>query len=97
MKWKYESECESVLYGNGDESFWDYFSVTDCEGSEVAKVEFEPHAKLIAAAPDLLEALREILQIGEVYHSSIEAKHPLHDFESWKMKADAAINKALGE
>lgn len=54
-------------------------------------------ANLIAAAPELLEALQEILQIGDIHHSAIEAKHPLHDFESWEMKARAAIKKALGE
>lgn len=89
MNWKHERYCESFMHGNGDESFWDYFSVTDQDENEVAKVDDEKNANLIAAAPELLEALQYLTHaLG--YGSSM-------DVAKGKELAELAINKALGE
>ena len=50
----------------------------------------EANARLIAAAPDLLEALREI------FHDAKQGAIPNDDDEWWK-KASTAIAKATGE
>ena len=49
------------------------------------------------AAPELLEALEELLSIGSVFISAIEANDPSVDFENWEAKARAAIARARGE
>jgi hypothetical protein len=49
------------------------------------------------AAPDLLEALEELLSISSVFISAIEASDPSVDFEKWEAKARAAIARARGE
>jgi hypothetical protein len=59
--------------------------------------DFQKNARLIAAAPELLEALEELLSIGSVFISAIEANDPSVDFENWEAKARAAIAKARGE
>ena len=56
------------------------------------------NAFLIAAAPDLLEALEDLFKIGSVFTSAIESIDPYSgDFEKWEVKARAAIAKAKGE
>lgn len=55
------------------------------------------NARLISAAPDLLEALEELLSIGSVFISAIEANDPSVDFENWEAKARTAIARARGE
>lgn len=62
----------------------------------------EANARLIAAAPDLLEALEQLFRIGDVYRSAIE--HDAYgeygskmDLEQWTDLAKAAIAKARGE
>jgi len=57
----------------------------------------EADAHLISAAPELLEALEELLSIGSVFISAIEANDPSVDFENWETKARAAIARARGE
>lgn len=51
---------------------------------------------LMAAAPAMLEVLNELFAIGDVYHSTIDAKDFNTDFETWATKAKAAIAKATG-
>ena len=66
------------------------------EREQIAKVwmmrggEGKANARLIAAAPDLLEALREI------FHDVKQGAIPNDDDEWWK-KASTAIAKATGE
>jgi hypothetical protein len=75
-----DSESETIIiYGNEDE-----VSGVRGQSKEVA----EANARLIAAAPELLEVLVEILPIAE---TMINSNHP-----TWK-KAKSAIAKATGE
>lgn len=48
-------------------------------------------ARLIAAAPELLEALRGLLSEAN------SASKPLHEYSEWSNKARSAIAKATGE
>lgn len=56
----------------------------------------EADAHLISAAPDLLEAMEQLFEIGQIFASAIEKNHPSADFESWSEKAKSAIAKAKG-
>jgi hypothetical protein len=58
----------------------------------VMAVESLPNARLISAAPDLLEALSEAIDALDASRG-IEA-YP--DFQAWEAKARAAIAKATG-
>lgn len=60
--------------------------------------EREANARLISAAPDLLESLESLFEIGDVFGSAIEHKDPhCQSFDEWSDKARAAIAKARGE
>lgn len=96
MNWKHERYCESFMYGDGDESFWDYFSVTDQDENEVAKVDDEENANLISAAPELLAALRDIVGASTPFHSALEIDQEF-DGEALYSNAVKAIKKATGE
>ena len=76
---------------------WDGWSVEDATGAVVCDAHGsqlngrrEANARLIAAAPELLEALREI------FHDVKQGAIPNDDDEWWK-KASTAIAKATGE
>lgn len=57
--------------------------------------EQEANANLIAAAPDLLEALRDLLaHEGEISYSGIGTEHNSEALEAAKIKARAAIGRA---
>lgn len=86
--WSYDCDCDVMWDGEG-ESHWEYFTVHDEKGREVARCDTEYHAKLIVALPELLEALKLILS----YHD--DGNCVLHK-EDVSM-ARSAINKALGE
>lgn len=77
--WHYDDELDGV-YSKG--------------GQFVCDVTDKNNATLIAAAPELLEALRQLRDYAEdvcaVSSSDCHKEHPL-------MLATAAINKALGE
>ena len=66
------------------------------ESYETAKA----NANLIAAAPDLLDALEKVLAMGITFHSAIEENidyDGIVDFEAWGKEARAAIAKSRGE
>lgn len=87
--YEYRNEC---FYSGDNESFAEWFVINDKDGKEVVgelnNIEDEKLASLIAAAPELLEALQNILDPMTTYlpSTSEESKN------AW-----AAINKALGE
>ena len=59
--------------------------------------EAEANARLIAAAPDMYEALRELVNSEcSFFNSAIESDH-LFDFIEWRDRAILAIRKATGE
>ncbi len=69
---------------------WLIVSTSDEEG-RYGGIETEANARLIAAAPDLLEALRTLVSMAESFPSELHKDHP--DV----IEALAAIAKATGE
>ena len=57
----------------------------------------EANARLIAAAPDLLEVVKSLLECGDFFTSAIEAKNHSVDFEELEVFARAVVSKATGE
>lgn len=91
--WAYSNDT-----GPSDDYFWEFFEIVDSKHNEIARAEHKSDAKLIAAAPSLLEALQGLL---EVTKAAIKAR-------DWKVDgacdpdlaffhAYQAINKALGD
>jgi hypothetical protein len=66
-------------------------AMLDCEFSEETEDVLTANAHLIAAAPDLLAALREIVAAVEV--GDVDGFSPSGD---WFREAKAALNKATG-
>lgn len=64
--------------------------------NEQVTAENEANARLIAAAPDLLEALKEILAAGESYVDSADEVKAMLRFGRANDAARAAIAKAEG-
>jgi hypothetical protein len=60
-------------------------------GEHGLNLEADANARLIAAAPELLETLEAVLK-----HASLDPNH-LHKFGADYQRAQAAIAKALGE
>ena len=79
--WRY---CYSNDVGPDDEYFIEFFEVVNPLGDVIARVDEKPDASLIAATPELLEALRQL------------CADELHTQEKWD-NARAAIAKATGE
>lgn len=78
-------------------------SVEDGNGYFIAEVDFglaqKANARLIAAAPELLEALKELVKANEDHNESVSKV--IGELPGWKDsyldKARSAIAKALGE
>lgn len=87
--WKVEGTTvyalESDGFRGGREVFRNRFSALVQGYRNTPKEELEANARLMAAAPDLLEALRRMVE----YHDNL-------NFEDIAL-AEAAIKKALGE
>lgn len=72
-------------------------------GNTVADLRYKNGAndgRLIAAAPDLYEALEAILNAGSFHHSAIEIDTHAHNYkdgEQLEAQARAAMSKARGE
>ncbi len=70
--------------GPYDDYFVEFFEVTSEDGTKIAQVEEEKDARLICAAPDLLEALQGFITWPAATNWNTE-------------KARIAIAKAMGE
>lgn len=107
--WEYEWST-SPYYSDGEVISGDKKIAIVCgsnygewrDADDCGEAEFQANAALIAAAPDLLEALEQLFRIGDVYPSAIE--HDAYgeeggkmDLEQWTDLAKAAIAKARGE
>jgi hypothetical protein len=81
--WQYGTENEGYFIANGELR------------PDIAKqIQSEADASLIAAAPDLLEAVQSFLNWSDsVYYGEDTSR----ELENAKDKARAAINKAIGE
>lgn len=92
-QWRYEHDND-VSFDGEDESYSEYYAVLNEDESLVARVEWESDAKLIAAAPELLEALQCALEwIDNVPSDARLPMMPGFD-RDW---VDGIIAKALGE
>ena len=67
----------------------------DDRGGYYLGEEFKANARLIAAAPDLLEALQDLKR--EIILSDVDMDYIDSHFNPWLDKARAAITKAGGE
>lgn len=77
----------------GVEQFKNRFYATVYFDSECPEEEAEANARLMAAAPDLLDALQEMIAIVEIHSEATD-----NDFAWAELAfAYAAIKKALGE
>lgn len=82
--WEYSNDV-----GPDDDYFIEFFEITSEDGREIARVEEKEDARLMAAAPELLEALQTILNI-----SLMDKGHWAKTIEQ---TAHKAIAKATGE
>lgn len=70
--------------------------VAACGPTEAGQEAQSANAKLIAAAPELLGALQDIVNLSQPFHSAIEIDHD-YDGVALYDNAVKAIAKALGE
>lgn len=82
--------CEMAIMSGGDMNMIVAGVVSDCIE------EHQSNARLIAAAPELLEALKRIHMRLEAYHDS-EQEMPVDSLFVCLDAARAAIHKATGE
>lgn len=86
----------------------DYFNITAkstesspnymplLDSDSIGMIEMRANAHLIAAAPELLESLRELVSAMERYEIDVDESAPVEHKKMMK-KAKAAITKALGQ
>jgi hypothetical protein len=93
MSWSYEWTND---VGPDDEYYVEFYEIKDDKGSVIGTIEEKSDAQLVAAAPDLLESVRELCEAME---SAIKAG-------DWKVdgacdpelalrRAELAIKKAI--
>jgi hypothetical protein len=84
-----------------DEEGYEWHPLIACTDDDERLVDWEANAVLIAAAPDLLEALQELLASDRAKPFEIVGRdtdgHPLNAAGVARKKARAAIAKATGE
>lgn len=73
-----------------------FIELYDDNGSYVGLTNSTANAHLIAAAPELLESLRELVSAMERYEIDVDESAPVEHKKMMK-KAKAAIAKALGQ
>jgi hypothetical protein len=78
--------------GPDDDYFIEFFEILTKDCKVLARVEEEPDARLIAAAPDLLQVVEDALMIFEFGDDDKTVATPY-----WVARARAAIAKATGE
>jgi hypothetical protein len=84
--WSFEYSNDT---GPNDDYFIEFFEVLSKDCKEIARVENEADARLISSAPDLLEALSDVVKFWD----SIVPTDCVNDMH---IKARAAIAKAVG-
>ena len=95
-EWKVgNSETHNYIYNNASDDPFRNFTIADCDNNGIQKKEAKANAKLIAAAPELLEALQSTLKrlrdLRESGRISLNIKETFRDMDI----AEQAINKAL--
>ncbi len=88
--WIYEHDS-NVHWDGEDELYWEYFTINDENGEEIARCDEEKDARLIAAAPELLEALQQTIP-----HIREQSKRDGPAFGPLQL-INRVIAKALGE
>ena len=78
--------------GPDDDYFIEFFEILTKDFKVLARVEEEPDARLMASAPDLLEAVKDALAIFEFGEDDETVLAP-----KWVTRARAAVAKATGE
>lgn len=87
--WTYERDNE-VQWDGDDELYWEYFTINDDNGDDVARCDDEKTARLIVAAPELLE---ELIKVTEYLDDIAQS----NDAQRFIDSANLVIAKALGE
>ena len=91
--WTHEREND-VHWDGEDETYWEFFTINDENGNEIARCDDEKVARFITAAPELLEALQKLLY---VHGNTGDARTWSINESPEGVAAKAAIAKALGE
>ncbi|MEY1000276.1 hypothetical protein AB7263_18930 [Providencia rettgeri] len=89
--WNYDGNVRGAVEGSIDDLIASVYPM-HYENAE----EMKANAHLIAAAPDLLESLRELVSAMERYEIDVGESAPVEHKKMMK-KAKAAITKALGQ
>ena len=95
-EWKVgNSDTHNYIYNNASDDPFRNFTIANCDNDGIQKKEAKENAKLIAAAPDLLDALQGTLKrlndLRESGRISLNIQETFRDMEI----AQQAINKAL--
>jgi len=91
-RWKVGGEENTSIFTDDV----DEIMVACCEYTPFPVIQAQAHARLIAAAPEMLEALEQIAK-GEGHFSRDQLTHCQNTLEDMKAVARAAIAKAKGK